>query len=482
MPQSKSASMKIPAHKDVTQSEITRHNEILCSLDLSQNADADAHQKALAVELVEVYENGAKGVWKAKKYSQMANLASKSSLIPETKWKTETAYTGFGWLNDSRLFAVRLANLLNVAKVGTITALSSVLSVLSLIFAVRLVFDISLVVKAIFVPEGEEEKNLTKWERFKAVMAKDNRKYRMANDILWFALNLTTIILSAGMSVAGVVAAKTMLAVGGFAFDSLVEVIKWTDVRRHEQALNDIQAKKAEIENSPEYVSVIAEIVAKNEKLNLLRLALELTQGEAVPADHKVHVTIAALTNDVEELKNSVSYREHAKYAHIEIQLTQKVAQVRRDRIRFIAIIVLACVGMSLSLFPLTLPLGLVIAGAAVAFVAGSLVTGLGERVSNAVTADPKSEVKVEVMPENNAVVEAAKLIAPNADRLLRQRSPSIASVTVVDEDSSVSSPLVSERSVSPSVSPARNGFYSPKHVVRNEEQKEENRYVYAMA
>ncbi|MDR3477360.1 MAG: hypothetical protein P4M14_04945 [Gammaproteobacteria bacterium] len=482
MPQSNSASMKIPAHKDMTKSELARQNEILCSLDLSHNPDAETYKQALAAELVNLYENGAKGVktdkWKAKKYSKIAKVASKSALIQDTLWRTETAYNTFGWANDTRLFAVRVVNLLAVARVGAVAAVNSVLSILGLMYAIRLVFDIALVTKAVFSPEGDEEKNLSKWERLKAVMAKDTRKFRMANDLLWFALNLAAICMSAGLSLAGLMAARTVMAVGGFAFDAIVEVIKWIDVRRHEEVLLNVQAKKQAIESNPEYIDILTQIADKQAKIALLNAVMEINKANNMPQD----ATVAAFENEVEELKNSATYREHAKYAHIEVQLTKKVAQVKKDRLRLIGIIFLVCVGMSLSLFPLTLPLGVVVAGAAVALIGGSFVVGLGDRIANSFKADPNANVKVEeaVNAEHNDALEQENLIAPNANKLLRQHSPAIASVTVVDVEPSQSTVEVSRKgSYSASGSPVLSGFYSPKHAVRKiEREDKENNLV----
>lgn len=140
---------------------------------------------------------------------------------PEQFWTTDLIYTFFAWLTQARLAIVRTNKLLGFLKFAFLPAW---FALMGLSFGLELAVDISVVIKSTFFPTGEEEKKLSWWARFKAVMSKDNRKTRMINAALWFSINLICFILPFvaasifGFPVPLVVAALTFAGIVGDIF------------------------------------------------------------------------------------------------------------------------------------------------------------------------------------------------------------------------------------------------------------------------
>jgi len=400
-------------NSDVSISEITRQNEILCSLDLSGNEAANAYKKSVAAELADVYKQGRKGVksdkWKARKYARMGAVADKSYHIPNTLMRTKTVYNVFGWFNDFRLFSLRVNRVFQFIDKVNLGIIPTVLSAFGLFFILRLSFDISVVLKSVFRPEGEVEKTLSHWQRLKDVMNKENRRYRMLNDIVWFALNVTTFCILG--PAAGMVVAKAFINISGFAFDTTMEATKWSETYAYNRALQNVKhtlsANKyyKEVHAKTQYLNQLKQFVNKHKKNKTQTKQVEMRINEIENEIKKI--------GELPEFQDSK--KEYDKWTHIQTQLQKKTAEVKKTRLKTILLCAVICFGMSLSLFPFTLPLGVAVLGAVISFVGGSLLNGFVARLSD------KFSAKKPVLKVTGVNKE---VVSPNANKIF-SRVPS---------------------------------------------------------
>lgn len=447
--------------KDNNIEALTYHQEIICSLDLSGNSDAKKYQAEIAKELAHTYEHGAKGVksnkWKAKKYAQMAGLKTPVAELQETVFKTENVYSAFSLFNDFRLFAVRFVNILMIANVMVRSVFNTVLSAMGLFFALRLAFDLSMVFKGTFFPAGDAEKELSPWERFKAVMKKDDRMYRMANDVVWFSINFLAMCFTGGLSVAGVVITTTLMNISGFAFDTFAEVARWREIQTLEHALAEIAEQNQRLKNEPKLVALLDELKRKEEQREVVKAFSDFNSANPIMSEQEVDTLLAQTEEAIASIKNTALYREHVKFNQIETALTQRLTEAKRDRLRVIGIVAMVCVGAALTLFPMTLPVGIVMLGGVVSFLGGSVFNGLGHRISK--------WFKAEAKPVDKTVSQ--QQIVPNANALFQQ-AIEVNSYQATVQEKRENNVIPFPRRVQ--ASPSHYGLYSHHHEVEQEE------------
>lgn len=448
--------------KVVNLEETVIHSKILASLDLSGNDDAETYQQEIAGNLAHVFSTGGRGVksdkWKAKAYARqfvalnkkLGNISLSQDMLnkarlEDTSMRTKTGFDAFNWFNDARLFVVRGVILAEALKGPLLGAGSRILGFIGFGYALRLVFDLGIVAKAIFKPDTDAEKALSYWERFKAVMKNNNRAYRMANDALWLAINVTALLCTGGLSVVGTVSLSIFVNIVGFVFDSIVECVKWSEVTSHRRAIKDAKDKVRSIEENSEWENIQNDLSVKKASIEALEdYYYKCTTNE----EHKlVTDTIASLKNEIEDLNNHGLVRERNKWAHIADRLTAKAEEVRTNRLKEIALMFVICAGMVLAMTPFTMPIGLVILAASVSLVTGSLFTGFGARIA--------SYFKNAVAEEK--VDEAVKqpLLQPNVNRIMnRMRSSSVSEISTVK--------VVNENMIDVSVaSPSKRGMFA---------------------
>lgn len=316
--------------------------EILCSLPLNSGTSASLHQKKLAAKLSQIFKEGKKDLasdkWKAAAYGNYTH----ASPLP----RTITVFNTLGVFTSTRLALVRTNRLTNLG-------FKFLFTLGSLSYLLELITDIGIIFKSTFFPRTQTEKNLSHWQRFKNILKKDNRPLRMANAAVWFSINLTCVLLTGGI--------LFYLNVAGFIFDCAVEIYKNTSLNSHTKLLNKINCKLDKINNKIDYLLNPA-FVTKNP---------DWYEKNKLSTDKQLDNTLKKL------------YAERDTLLTYQTNLEIKIKEEKRKR-RFNAVMnILCCAGSTLFLLALVAnpPTGLLIAGAVIALVTGSILTGLAPRL-----------------------------------------------------------------------------------------------------
>jgi len=267
---------------------------------------------------------------KAAKYAAIAKNAdlSKSSIL-----STENAYNAHSWYTSIRLFlgrAKRVLSFFTAMSNSLKTVLGIIFNIASLSYIFSFLFDLGVVIKSTFIdPRQPHEEDYSFWKltktRLANVLLKGSRISRMLNDLIWFAINLSCILLVVFFPPIAPLASFFLITIG-FSFDVVNETCKAAyDVFTHKSILK-------KLDHEPE------------------RFALK---NKAVQ----------------EALTNKLQNKLHLTY-------------ISRARILFmVSMIALA---MFLLVFPpVTLPVVLIAASIA-ALVCGSLLIGLGPKLLGA--------------------------------------------------------------------------------------------------
>lgn len=325
--------------------------EYLCqpSYNINQQ-EADAHNKLIATfaqkckkkilgKLAKIFEDGnehaARDQWKAYECKIGAGIEADppgySSIL-----RTDTLYKFHAWfITGVRLFLVRLGRIL--AKLGH-AILPSFFAFFGLSYGIELGIDLAIVLKVTFNPvlSAEEIKaNHPSWKRywirFKTIIRKDNRPYRMLNDLVWVLVN-GIVLCTAGPLY---LLLNPILNLIGFVFDTGHEFF-WLgrDAQKYTRLLNKIQKHI-------------------DEKTDLLQKR---------PEDPN-------LKDQIDVLR------------FIQNQIKIKRNEVIRQRLWVSACTALILVGMVLVYFPPTAIPGAFFIGSGLAFGAGSILTGLIRRL-----------------------------------------------------------------------------------------------------
>lgn len=307
--------------------------EILCSLDVSA-PPAKVFQRQLSQRLSVLFaegdENIARDQWKAAKYGNYAL---------EKPVTTAKVYTTLGIFTSTRLFLVRI-NRLNKLGHRLFFVLGSLSNILEFIT------DLCMILKTTFFPQSAKEKLLTKTQRFKNALRKDNRPIRMANAAIWFTINLVTFIITGGMSF--------YLNLVGFIFDSAIEIYKNVILNVHSNLLKKV-----------------------NKQIHDLDLKMTELKNSLVLSSPKHH---GEISRTLTELK-----KEREILLHYPAILKEKIQAERSKRLFNAVMQILCCIGSLIFLAALICnpPAGLVTAGAVIALVTGSILTGFTPRIVN---------------------------------------------------------------------------------------------------
>jgi hypothetical protein len=232
-----------------------REKEIFCGIK-SSNLTVIASQRAMARELHDIYYLGdgvTRDKAKVKKYADMGGIVD--SDIESTR--TQYVYSAFGWFTTFRILLIGARKFTeNVIGSSTtvLTQYAGALRVGGLSYAVELLWDLGLMIpKAVFFPEGILEKQASKMERLRNILAKDNRANRMRNAVLWLAVNGTCFYVTDGMS--------ALLNVIGFSADLLNECYNYqVDFNEHNDFLTKIKNRFNQQPRDPHVSAVLIDV------------------------------------------------------------------------------------------------------------------------------------------------------------------------------------------------------------------------------
>ena len=324
-------------------------------------------QTEIAKQLVDLYschnEKTVPDRWKVEEYqtryqitsipecSQFVNAQSPDRLKPlRQTFRMQSFYLLHSWFSGFRLFFVRIGRI--AYGIGH-TLLPIWFGLLGLSYGVSFAIDLAIVLKHTFNIKAIKEawrrdKSFFKpaYIRFKNAFRKGNRPYRMANDFVWFMVNVIVLFCTGPLFILF----APLINLICFIFDAGHEAF-WLkrDTAKYNQLLSKIELT----------------LVDKTKQLSSL---LENTQiGNRTERDHT-----RFLQNDINVLN-----RMRADIT------AQKNAMIKsRAWIALWTFVLL--IAMILVYFPPTTIPGIFIAASCLALISGSVFTGLGRRIYNA--------------------------------------------------------------------------------------------------
>lgn len=349
MPSPMAEELLLAYHQAGTLFFTIEEKEFICQLDFSPSKKATNEQrriaalaakdkKQLCLELAKVFEYGndhaAKDQWKAHQYRKKAGITTKP---PGPEYLNTDSFYKFHawWFTGIRLFLVRVNRFF--VYFGQ-TFLPAFFSFFGLSYGFSFLFDIAVVLKTTFAPKKTPEEirqNHSFWKRtwlrFKNVIQKDNRPYRLMNDAVWFLVNLTVLCTAGPLFLL----LNPILNLVGFSFDTVHEFF-WLgrDTQKYTRLMQKINHQ----------IKHDCQKLASN------------------PEDTALRDNIAKQRLMYDKLK-------HQRYL------------VMRRRLWISVCTALVLVGMVLLYFPPTTLPGAFLIGSGIALAAGSLATGLGRRL-----------------------------------------------------------------------------------------------------
>jgi hypothetical protein len=355
--------------------------ELLCNITLDDHTPILKDEKTrIARKLAALYESGGKDVardpHKAIKYKNIANQTNQED---SSIFTTSNFYTAFGWITSVRLLLARTNKL--VTFIDTSKAfLPSLFNIGGFTYAIYLLTDIFVIVKSTFFDEISEEEKLLPlktlyWQRFKNVMKKDVRPSRMLNDVIWLAINLAVFIITGGISV--------ILNIIGFTFDIGHEIYNAIKEYKKYDAMimkvcAEINHQQQEIKNTNIEINFLRQqqkeidAILKNKNILLSKeeqkkLHIKLTNIRIKLHDY--HTKLIVIRGKIDEL------------CEVKSQLEKTAKSVLKNRIRIVAGVTLAFIGVLLISFPPTTIPAAVLIGSGATIAGGSVITGLGKRL-----------------------------------------------------------------------------------------------------
>ena len=229
-------------------------------------------------------------------------------------------------------------------------------SVLGLSYGITFLVDLIVVLKVTFNPtlikkELAAGNGFWKplWVRFKNILTKDNRPYRMTNDLVWFVVNVITFCLAGPLYLL----LNPILNLIGFSYDTVHESF-WLgrDWQKHSRLITKIDNE-------------IAELVNQKSKAQPL-----------TPKDTSIIQEKISPTGDTPTTQEKIDALNLMK-----TQLVAKRNEIARRRLWISICTTLILIGMVLVYFPPTTIPGAFLIGSGLALAAGSLLTGLGRRI-----------------------------------------------------------------------------------------------------
>lgn len=323
--------------------------EWLCSFDptpqkeaTQEDLDAIQHtkewQKEIARNLSESFEQGneetTRDPWKAHEYRQKAGLPSEPP--GNMFFRTDTFYRYHAWwLTGIRLLLVRVNRI--VGKVAK-SFLPSFFAFFGLSYGIGFALDLFIVLTTTFSPkltpqEREANEGFWKrtWTRFKNIITKGNRPYRMMNDFVWFTVNLIVLCTAGPLYLL----LNPILNLVGFGFDTTHEFF-WLgrETQKHQRLISKLNQEIRATEN----------LLAENQ--------------------------------DNQQLKNDL-----LRLNLVRDKIKEKRNAVIRQKLWISCWTAVVMVGMILVYFPPTTIPGAFLIGSGLALIGGSLFTGLGRRL-----------------------------------------------------------------------------------------------------
>ena len=346
-----------------------RERELLCAPTYKPGKNASAEQikaaetaknvrKSISRELAKTFENGtndaSRDAWKAHNYKQIAE--EQSLPAPGSNlFRTKHVYEKHVLFSQIRLLLVRIGRI--TSYFGHVI-LPTFFAAFGLSYGITFAFDVGIVIKNTFDDQVtrdaiKNEKSLLKralllsdqlmqaaywqraWIRCKNAIMKDNRLYRLLNDGVWFAVNLTVFLTTGPLFLI----INPVLNLIGFSFDVVHEAFWFgKHTHRHHHLMNKLSDEIKEKEHQLE----------KNE----------------LTADQR-----STLANDIAALnlmRDEIRLKRNSEF---------------KRRLWTVAFTALLLVGMVMLYFPPTAIPGAFLIGCGLALAAGSIFTGIGRRM-----------------------------------------------------------------------------------------------------
>jgi hypothetical protein len=309
---------------------------------------AQAIKQLLAEKLVTLFETdneeATQDLWKVWQYKKQYQTERPSPPRQPTWARLETIYNWHvWWFTGIRLFLLRVGR---IAAICGRAFLPMFFRIFGLSYGVTFLIDLLVVLKVTFNPKAiraDLRKGKGLWKplrrRFKLILKQGNRPYRMMNDCVWFVVNVTLLATTGPLFLV----ISPFLNLTCFIFDAghesfwlgwetkkynrLLKKLK-QHIKRHYQDIDKLSP------TSPEY-----------------QIKYQ-THQQAIETLEKIHTAV----------KNSRSSMLK-----------------RRAWITFWTIVLL--VGMAMIYFPPTTGPGVLLAGAVLALISGSIFIGLGRRL-----------------------------------------------------------------------------------------------------
>ncbi|MDR3491731.1 MAG: hypothetical protein P4M12_06770 [Gammaproteobacteria bacterium] len=362
--------------EDLSPSEM----ELICGLDLEENTEAQMLKKDLSRVLHHAYKNGehinskyycAKDKSKAIKYGHIADV---NELEQETLFRAQSVYLASRRFNDARLLLLRTQRVLNALGETALNCTSQILSITGMSYLLRFIFDLGVILKHGFSPEGDHEKALSYSERFSLAWNRDGRKFRMRNDAVWFVVNASGFVLAFFTGGITKLVSKG-LGLMGFGFDVGHEYSEFSAVKKQENLMVKIENHIKEIDDNIDREKKVLEL--KYETLDNLLLP---SPESSLEKNNKINKVKSDINDTL--VKQNNNYKEKQKYTHMLTQLNSKTTKDRNLRRYIVGATAVLFVAMTaIYLWPAYLTLFAIAAGAAL--ISGSIVNGFGRRLYN---------------------------------------------------------------------------------------------------
>lgn len=369
--------------------------------------DAERLQKKMAEELKEAYSEGSRDTpidsWEAKKYENLVKKLetelSRQPLISAVKkdpslwqlfkqtlkenFRTNSIYTATGWYTAIRLFIIYLnrifANLEKYDMNKFHKFLPKWYAVLGLSYGLTFFLDCAIVLYSTFRKPKPEEANLSRWMRFKNVLKKGNRPFRLANDGVWFAVNMIGIFLTGGLSI--------IISLAGFCFDEVHEIFKPAYRGfRHQQVSNKLQ-----------------------NEINNLQKKIKQPTGDS--AEDLSKLGSESQRKIIKENKENIK-KDINILSYLNAQQKKQTWTTIKNGFRPVFGTTLILIGMGLILFPPTSAPAALFIGVGLTIVGGSIFTGLFYRIYDFIQSkmpSKKAEEPFDLAKETGFVEEEAQ-------------------------------------------------------------------------
>ncbi|MHB1946790.1 MAG: hypothetical protein ACYCQI_01580 [Gammaproteobacteria bacterium] len=349
---------------------------IFASLNFA-NEDLLIAQWETVYELAHAYESGSdeatQDKWKAKQYHLRAQTVTAADLeCGNALFNTSQAYNALAWYNSARIAIARIHRPIEVhykallpKKLGNLP-----FGILALTSGIELLVDTCIIIKSLVMPGPDEPKSVA--QRFKNIMNKDDRIYRMSNAALWFSINLACLFITGGLSI--------VLNLAGMAADVVVEGVRAaSQIRRYNKMLEKVDHRIHELEASIKQNSVRKMIIKSQIKQIECLEKTGLETNKKFKLDSSIVENYKKLQNELEGLRDQE--KEYKNLFAVKEQIQEQREAVKQARRRSVLIAVGVLVAMSVFfLAPVVQIPVLAVVGAWAALTIGSVLGGFARR------------------------------------------------------------------------------------------------------